>query len=49
MMTEFLVAFIVHRCPEDITQNYFNVTVIAKLNMSFLMMKGDFSGCLVEF
>lgn len=42
MTTELVVAFVIHGCPEDITQKYFNATNIAELNMSFQYEKGIF-------
>lgn len=42
MTIVLVVAFIIHEYPEDITEKNFNATNIAKLNMSFPIMKGDF-------
>ena len=49
MATVLVVAFIVHRCPEGMTKKYVNATIIAKLHMSFSVMKGDFLVVLNKF
>jgi hypothetical protein len=46
MLTVFVVACMIHSCPGDITQKYFNLINAAKLNAIFLIMK-KYSPCFV--